>query len=87
MPHVGASPPPGGWYLPSGGSICQLKLAGCKPSKMAEPLRRLCASAQRQMVAETACGPDSHSAHGSHCMSKHTLTHTEEPLSEFGPHR
>lgn len=83
MPHVGATPPLlVAGIPPSGASICQAKTGlACKPSKMAEALRRVRASARRQMVAERARGPDSHSAHGSHRMSKHTLIHTHTQRS------
>lgn len=74
----GIQPPPGVGYLPSGGWICHLKLAGCKPLKMADSLFCLCESAaKRQMVAETACGIVTvHTAATLHEQT-HTHAHTE----------
>lgn len=79
MARVGLTPPPGVGCSPSGGSICHLKLTGCKSLKMAESLNCLCERAERQMVAKTACGTDSHCEHCSHSAwaNTHTRTHKQ----------
>lgn len=76
MPHVGSLPPPGVWYLPSGGSICHLSLAANLFKNGWIPLLSVRENWKKNGGGKTACGTAGCCAHTSHPARANTHTHT-----------